>query len=545
MNLIASALSFLISMHIFLRTTTGAFFPDDTPWTMSAVFDLEHQHPPGYPLYTLLSRLWVVIPIGGPSFRLNLLSAVLMSLTGVLVGLLASEITRRSFNPGPRTRALFLVSSSLIFSLSWTGWEQALSFKGGVYALNTIIMLGIIGLSSGLFASSLNSSRLIAVLSLLIGLGLSHHWMTLLVNIPLAILPFIWWRRGSFSPGRMALYGAAFLLLGVSTYLLLPIRSGNAYVNWGEPDALGGFIKVITRAQYRSEERINPAPGYWSQKAEYVSGFFVREWTLPGLMLGFVGLIASLALLPRESLIIFLCAIFTAFSVFWYDLKPPDCFFSRAHFYLPTIAIWSLFISLSLIPLWLMAGNRSRYFLAFVWLTAISFQLSAKNRVESHDLSHAYVPYDYSKNILDCTPRNAFLLCEGEGDWFPCLYQVRVEHYRTDVDPLNYYLMRIGFRPFLKAYCHKYPGLVSRVGAGYSMNPRPDRPIAASIEMDDPSFPGNASLSGLVRYAPGFSPARAKKMLSRLRHRGLYDVAKLTEMYSTYARTASLLNNSR
>jgi hypothetical protein len=554
MNLIPGAISFLLGFLAFLRTTTGAFFPDDSPWTMAAVIGLEHQHPPGYPLYTLLARTWAVLPLGGISFRLNLLSATLMALAGVLLGHISSEYLRRREASRPARLVLF-ISTALIFDLSWTGWEQALSFKGGVYALNTIITLGILGLSTGLLASKLTAFRLMASLALLTGLGLAHHWMTILVNLPLAVIPFLWWRRDAFSGLKKPAYLAVLLLLGVSTYLFLPIRSSQAFVNWGAPGDLRGFIDVVSRAQYRSEERNTPTPGYWGLKARYVAGFFLREWTSPLLFLALAGLVVSLTLLPRETMVLFLSLLFTAFSVFWYDLKPPDCFYSRAHFYLPVIAVGSMFIAMSVFPLWLMAGKRSRYFLAVIWLSAVSFQLSAGKRMEAHNLSQAYVPYDYAKNILDCTPYNAYLLCEGEGDWFPCLYQVRGEQYRADVTPLNYYLMRKGYRPFLKAYSISFPGLISREGRGYSMNPRPFRPIAATIEVDDPSFPGYSCLSGLVRFAParkagevspanrvggadGYSPSREKQASKRLRSRGVYDVEKLTEMYKTYAQTA-------
>jgi len=39
-------------------------------------------HPPGYPLYTLLGKLWILlIPLRDPAWRLNLLSALAASLS--------------------------------------------------------------------------------------------------------------------------------------------------------------------------------------------------------------------------------------------------------------------------------------------------------------------------------------------------------------------------------------------------------------------------------------------------------------------------------
>jgi hypothetical protein len=42
-------------------------------------------HPPGYPLYTMLARLFTLIPVGSAAYRINLFGAVCGALTLAVV----------------------------------------------------------------------------------------------------------------------------------------------------------------------------------------------------------------------------------------------------------------------------------------------------------------------------------------------------------------------------------------------------------------------------------------------------------------------------
>ena len=59
------------------------------PWVLGVA------HAPGYPLLTLLGRLAMLLPLGDPAYRVNLLDAAAAAATG-LVYLAVVELTRRA-----------------------------------------------------------------------------------------------------------------------------------------------------------------------------------------------------------------------------------------------------------------------------------------------------------------------------------------------------------------------------------------------------------------------------------------------------------------
>ncbi len=68
-------LVFLACWAAYAHTLNPAFRADDSPETIAASVTLGIQHPPAYPLYTLMGRLFSFIPLGAPAFRLNFMAA--------------------------------------------------------------------------------------------------------------------------------------------------------------------------------------------------------------------------------------------------------------------------------------------------------------------------------------------------------------------------------------------------------------------------------------------------------------------------------------
>ena len=67
-----------------LRSDSGEFHV--MPWVLGVA------HAPGYPLLTLLGRLAMLLPIGDPAYRINLLDAAASAATVALVYLLVREL---------------------------------------------------------------------------------------------------------------------------------------------------------------------------------------------------------------------------------------------------------------------------------------------------------------------------------------------------------------------------------------------------------------------------------------------------------------------
>jgi hypothetical protein len=75
-------LVFLISFTVYLKTLCPTVYVGDSGELIAAAYTLGIPHPPGYPLFTILGKVFItLIPIGSIAYRVNLLSAFFASST--------------------------------------------------------------------------------------------------------------------------------------------------------------------------------------------------------------------------------------------------------------------------------------------------------------------------------------------------------------------------------------------------------------------------------------------------------------------------------
>ena len=69
---------FFSALIVYIYTLFGCVAPyRDTGEMVSVAHTLGIAHPPGYPLYTIISKIWLLLlPFGSEGYRLNVLSAV-------------------------------------------------------------------------------------------------------------------------------------------------------------------------------------------------------------------------------------------------------------------------------------------------------------------------------------------------------------------------------------------------------------------------------------------------------------------------------------
>lgn len=79
-------LVFLISFTVYLMTLAPTVYVGDSGELIAASYTLGIPHPPGYPLFTILGKIFItLIPIGSIAYRVNLLSAFFASSTVMLL----------------------------------------------------------------------------------------------------------------------------------------------------------------------------------------------------------------------------------------------------------------------------------------------------------------------------------------------------------------------------------------------------------------------------------------------------------------------------
>src|SRR5258708_38141233 len=78
-------LYFLALWQILLWAQNPGLMSDDSGEMIAASYRLGLPHPPGYPLYCLLGRLFSLFPIGTVAFRFNLLASLVALVSIYLV----------------------------------------------------------------------------------------------------------------------------------------------------------------------------------------------------------------------------------------------------------------------------------------------------------------------------------------------------------------------------------------------------------------------------------------------------------------------------
>jgi hypothetical protein len=285
------ALAGILALALYLGTLAPTVTFADAGELAAAVYALDVAHPPGFPLYLLLGKLFtLLVPWGRLVQRLNAFSAVCAAAAVGLVGAaLAVGLDLHSpVRPGRRTAApagarparpwtaLIALAAAGLLATSRTFWEQATLTE--VYALNMALAAGLLFLLV-LYLRSRDrgdqrlADRLLAGAALLAGLGLGGHLTLLFVAGAVVLTAWLEEGKAFWRPQRLFLWASLFLL-GLCVYLYLPLRASAAPpLNWGGVNTLARFWRHVSGKQYQ----VNFSPGLrtWGDQV----GFFLpRLW---------------------------------------------------------------------------------------------------------------------------------------------------------------------------------------------------------------------------------------------------------------------------
>ncbi len=290
-------------------------------------YGLQIGHPPGAPLYQLLAHCFMLLA-GDDVSRLawwsNALSAVAGGLTAMflfwtLLRLLQAESGKRKaeseeFGAGsdelkaesdepksdnstrrfPLSAFRFPLVASLVGSLCYlfcdTAWFSAVESE--VYSLSMFFSAVIIWAAVRWWQGG--DARWPLLAALLLGLSVGVHQLSLL-TVPVLVLVFFFKRRSSVSQRRFSLsalrlplLALLFFAIGLSPYLILPIRAAaDPPMNQGNPSTFKAFSSYIGRDQYEKAPLLygrcfnSPVVAYNDGKPVYAKEmdmFFPRMW---------------------------------------------------------------------------------------------------------------------------------------------------------------------------------------------------------------------------------------------------------------------------
>ena len=160
---------------------------DDSLFVLSAYF-LGIEHPPGYPLFTLIGHLFTYLPFGSVAYRVHLVSALFGALSVGTLWLCARSLIHGRL---PAYVAAFGLGLSPVF------WSQSLIAE--VYTLNTffflvLVYLGLQAAPRSVQAPDGAAGGVLLWMAFVFGLSLSNHWPLMLLAAP-AFVVLLWPRR--------------------------------------------------------------------------------------------------------------------------------------------------------------------------------------------------------------------------------------------------------------------------------------------------------------------------------------------------------------
>ena len=202
---------------LYAATAPRTVAPEDDGFFILSSYFLGIEHPPGYPLYTLLGHVFTHLPFGSVAYRVHLLSALCGGLTGA-----ALWLCTRTLVPGrlPAYLAAFGLGLSPAF------WSQSIIAE--VYTLNTFFFLVLVYLGLQLCppgpqpAPGREGRRIAPWMALVFGLSLSNHWPLMLLVAP-AFAILLWPMREELASRLSLLAGLVFL--GLVPYAWMVRRS--------------------------------------------------------------------------------------------------------------------------------------------------------------------------------------------------------------------------------------------------------------------------------------------------------------------------------
>jgi hypothetical protein len=441
---------FLALWQVLLRAENPALMTDDSGETVAAAATLGICHSPGYPLHSLMGRLATFVPLGTPAFRLNLLSALFMLLALWFVMETCRNLSRKFAlddpqHPGApldffsRELSLIFIALSLLFCQSV--FAQCLTAKGGLYtfALLNIAVLAWAGLQA---PPRIKTAWIVFIWSV----GLGCHWQT---QILLAVfLGVRFFQTAAFRSVKKILLAGSFALIGLSTYLFLPLRAAlSPALNWLNPQTWNSFLAVVLRRDATSEEFIvRPLREYSRNILEYFQ-VMGRHWWPGFALLAAAGAWFFFRRHPRWAWVLAAgYAIFVALVLEVSHFEPPFDIYLEAIFLVSTQVFPALFGFIGLLFICdrlKRAGPRAVFAACLILaLCAAGWGAWVFKRQEK---SRYTLAYDYGVNLLKELPRDALVLLDTDLLIMPWHYLKQVEGMRGDVSTVPIFMLYSGW----------------------------------------------------------------------------------------------------
>lgn len=453
-NVIYSLLLFLIIFTLYLTTLSPTVNWEDSGELQSASYTLSIAHPPGYPLYLIIGKLFSFIPLYSIEWRINLLSVIFSCLSCIILYTGIQKIIKKINISRYQILSFFIV---LLFSISSTLWKTSLQTE--VYSLHLFFFSLQLYLLILIFIEKKRKYHLLFAYITGLSLGNHHSAVFMLIIYTILILYKKEWKNFQYTD---YIKTGALLLLGLSIYLYLPIRSINQpLLNWGDPSTLSNFFSHLLRKQYgdtgqfqllssgliKNLSSINPVYEFFSMLDPILK---ISPLPLLLLLLILFFLYQGLKSIPLKliKILFILTFIIHTLPFILFLQTPSDKLFTLKVFFIPGWISIYLFLILGIYKFF---KKHIISILTIIFILLIifnfSYQYSNKN----------YITNDYRDNILKNLPYKSVLFTIKDNETFPLWQSKYLYQIRPDIIIIN--IVILSEQWYIEQLIRNYPDL--------------------------------------------------------------------------------------
>lgn len=334
-----SVLTGIIAILYYILFIPNTVYWLDGPEIISAAFRLGFTHPPGHPVFVVLLKGFLLLPIGSAAFKSNLFSAVFAGVavgcftrlciwTGVLVGAYEKASCWISFVCGLGFAVCYSLSTQAIFIEVYT-FNLALVLLAFTYAM----------LKPG-------EPKAGVIIGCCLGLGLANHHFLTILAMPGILYGYF---RYGMKRWDVVLCASTLVIVTTGSYLMLYARGiAGVWPTWSDTKSLDGVIWMASAKIF--SESLGGFSDPLSEVFENlynVIGIVANNLTSVGFMLAVAGYIFFFIQGERRVVIavtiFFICSLISKVSMGILDPLNPD----DHGYFLPMIAMFFLWYAIT------------------------------------------------------------------------------------------------------------------------------------------------------------------------------------------------------
>ena len=406
---------FFAALALYLRTLA----PDVTFWDSGELslgaLTLGLPHPPAYPIFCILGRLFTLMPFGNVAYRTNLMSAVFGAATAWMVFLIV-----RRMSAGIARGGFFAAALGLFYAVFVNVWSIAVITE--VYTINSFLLAVLVYVL--LAYEQTMDVRYLHLSAFVFGLAFANH-QSILLTLP-GYAAYYLLRDGTWRRPGTILSSVFFALLAWSVNLYLPVRGVmNPPLDIGVPVSPNNLAWVLKLASYKDSFNsiLGNLPGLITGPKGAAAGFAAAA----------IAVTAYIFRIRKFPLMLAVVFIFNLVGIMSLAAGSADArkFGLQAKFYVPAILVGVVFVSYLFIEASRTRGRKAVPAAAAVVLIAAVWLV--QQNIGRVDNSRNWFAYDLAHNTLKSLAQDAIIFGYGDNSIFPTWYSQGVERYRDDV----------------------------------------------------------------------------------------------------------------